>query len=228
MRLVAGDAAPEGTGLAAPALLGQLGLLAERPLLDGTTADGQKTMLLGRRGYSGFRMYASGLDKVAPLKKVLEEEGISVSTKADRIEEVLALNKYLGILFWIIAAASLAGAMGCLVSNVYANVERKRRELAVLRLLGVHGAALSLFPLTSAILLSLGGILSSLLLFHVLAFAINSVFSAHLAAGEVFCRLTLSHQASAIGMALALAAVTGLAASRRMLGIQPAESLRDE
>jgi len=228
VRLVTGDAAPEGTGLAAPALLGQLGLLAERPLLDGTTADGQKTMLLGRRGYSGFRMYASGLDKVAPLKKVLEEEGISVSTKADRIEEVLALNKYLGILFWIIAAASLAGAMGCLVSNVYANVERKRRELAVLRLLGVHGAALSLFPLTSAILLSLGGILSSLLLFHVLAFAINRVFSAHLAAGEVFCRLTLSHQAAAIGMALALAAVTGLAASRRMLGIQPAESLRDE
>jgi len=228
VRLLPCAAAPGGAGLAAPALIGQLGLLAERPLLDGMTAEGEKALLLGRRGYSGFRMYASGLDMVAPMKRALEEEGINVSTKADRIEEVLALNKYLGILFWIIAAASLAGAMGCLVSNVYANVERKRKELAVLRLLGVHGASLSLFPLTSAILLSLGGILGSMALFHLLALTINSVFSAHLAEGEVFCRLTLAHQAAAVGIALALAAATGLAASRRMLNIQPAESLRDE
>ena len=173
-------------------------------------------------------MYAAGLENVAPLKSALEAEGISVNTRADRIEEVLALNRYLNILFWIIAAASLAGAMGCLVSNVYANVERKRRELAVLRLLGVHGASLTAFPLTSALLLTMGGILTSLALFHALAATINGVFSSHLAEGEVFCRLTLSHQASALGIALVLAVLTGLAASRRMLAIQPAESLRDE
>ena len=222
------ESVPPGKALAAPSLLGQLGLLAERPLLDGKTASGEPALLLGRRGYSGFRMYAAGLEQVAPMKAALEHEGITVSTRADRIEEVLALNKYLNILFWIIAAASLAGGMGCLISNVYANVERKRRELAVLCLLGVHGLRLSLFPLTSAIILTLGGILGSLTLFHALAAAINSVFSAHLAEGELFCRLTFTHQLAALGMALALAVLTGLAASRRMLRIQPAESLRDE
>ena len=228
LRIAAGSNVPEGTILAAPSLIGQLGLLAERPLLDGTTTEGVPALLLGRRGYSGFRMYAAGLEEVAPMKAALEEEGITVSTRADRIEEVLALNKYLNILFWIIAAASLAGGMGCLVSNVYANVERKRRELAVLRLLGVHGAALTLFPLTSAVILTLGGIAGSLALFHALAATINSVFSQHLADGEVFCRLTLAHQSAALGIALALAVLTGLAASRRMMRIQPAESLRDE
>ena len=228
VRVAASDAVPKGTALAAPSLLGQLGLLAERPIVGGQTAAGDPALLLGRRGYSGFRMYAAGLENVAPLKSALEAEGISVNTRADRIEEVLALNRYLNILFWIIAAASLAGAMGCLVSNVYANVERKRRELAVLRLLGVHGASLTAFPLTSALLLTMGGILTSLALFHALAATINGVFSSHLAEGEVFCRLTLSHQASALGIALVLAVLTGLAASRRMLAIQPAESLRDE
>ncbi len=228
LRVQAEDHVPGGTALAAPSLLGQLGLLAERPVIDGKTADGGPALLLGRRGYSGFRMYAAGLEQVAPLKAALEEEGITVSTRADRIEEVLALNRYLDILFWIIAAASLAGGMGCLVSNVYANVERKRRELAVLRLLGVHGTSLSLFPLTSAMILTLGGILGSLALFHALAATINGVFSAHLAEGEMFCRLTTVHQMAALGMALALAVLTGLAASRRMLRIQPAESLRDE
>ena len=228
LRVRAAESVPAGAALAAPSLLGQLGLLAERPIIDGKTADGESALLLGRRGYSGFRMYAAGLEQVAPVKATLEEEGITVSTRADRIEEVLALNKYLNILFWIIAAASLAGGMGCLVSNVYANVERKRRELAVLRLLGVHGASLSLFPLTSAIILTLGGILGSLALFHALAATINGVFSAHLAEGEMFCRLTAIHQTAALGLALALAVLTGLAASRRMLRIQPAESLRDE
>ena len=219
---------PESVALAAPSLLGQLGLLADRPLTDGEAAEGEAALLLGRRGYSGFRMYARTLEQVAQLKQALEEEGIKVSTRADRIEEVLSLDTYLDILFWIIACASLTGGMGCLISNVYANVERKRRELAVLRLVGVHGLSLTVFPLTSALVLTVGGLLCSLTIFHALSCAINTFFSSHLEQGEVFCHLTLGHQCMALGLAVALAVVTGLAASRRMLQIEPAESLRDE
>ena len=215
-------------GYILPSLLGQLELIATRPLIDGQTADGQKTFLLGRRGYTGFRMYASSLENVRQAKQLLEQEGLTVSTKADRIEEVLALDKYLGLLFWVIAVASLIGAMGCLISNVYANVERKRKELAVLRLIGVHGVSLVAFPLTQALTLTLSGLLLSLILFHSLAATINLVFADHLQDGEIFCQLTISHQLQALGLGLILAVITGILASRRLAKIEPAESLRDE
>ncbi|MBQ7585283.1 MAG: ABC transporter permease [Desulfovibrionaceae bacterium] len=217
-----------GLALAHPRLLGQLGLLAERPLYDGSSTEGEKAFLLGRRGYTGFRMYAKDLELVSSLEKSLEAEGLNVKTRSDRIAEILTLDHYLDLLFWLIATASLLGGMGCLISNVYANVERKRRELAVLRLIGIHGASLTIFPLTQALLLTLGGLSASLILFHSLALAINAFFSQHLGSQEFFCRLTLSHQLTTLGLALGLALLTGIAASWRMLKIEPAESLRDE
>ena len=215
-------------GYVLPSLLGQLELLAKRPLIEGQTADGQKAFLLGRRGYTGCRMYAASLENVRLVKQLLEDEGITVSTKADRIEEVLALDKYLGLLFWIIAIASLLGGMGCLISNVYANVERKRKELAVLRLIGVHGLSLVAFPLTHALVLTLSGLILSLVLFHSLAFTINLFFASHLQSGEIFCQLTFAHQLQALGLGLVLSVLTGILASRRLAKIDPAESLRDE
>ena len=107
-------------------------------------------------------------------------------------------------------------------------MERKRRELAVLRLLGVHGSSLCLFPLVQALLLTLGGLSISFVLFHALAFAINSFFQAQLAPGESFCCLSLGQHLIAVGLAFILALLTGLAASVRMLKIEPADSLRDE
>ncbi|MDR1243300.1 MAG: ABC transporter permease [Deltaproteobacteria bacterium] len=223
---------PEQTALLPLALLGSLNLLEQRPLLYGPTNEkpsgGSKALLLGRRGYSGFRMYASNLESVAPLAQALEEEGIRVNTRADRIDEVLQLNKYLNLLFWVIAAASLSGGTACLLSSIYANVERKRRDLAVLRLLGVHGGALVIFPLVSGFILTLGGFALGLAIFHALSAAINFLFSASLEPGESFCLLTGFHQIAALGLAISLALLAGLAASRRAAIIDPAESLRDE
>ncbi len=222
------EGVPEDAVLVAPALLGQLSLLEARPLSNGAATGGRPAFLLGRLGYSGFRMYAAGLNHVAPLARELEEEGIDARTQADRIEEVVSLERSLNLLFLIIAVASLAGGMGCLVSSVYANIERKRRELAVLRLLGVHGATLAVFPAVEAVLLASAGFVAGLVLFHSLAFAINAFFGSQLESGESFCYLALAHQGAAFCLALALAVCAGLAAARRIMRIEPAESLRDE
>ena len=79
-------------------LLGQLSLLADRPLKCGHVAYGEQALVLGRRGYTGFRMYAQNLELVKPLQQDLEAQGITVHTRADRIEEVLALDHCFGSL----------------------------------------------------------------------------------------------------------------------------------
>lgn len=227
LKLLPGENVSDGIALAPLSLLGNLNLLSQRPILNSSTEQGEAAFLLGRRGYSGFRMYATGLEQVSPLAEALAEAGITVNTKADRIDEVLNLNRHLGLLFWFIAAASLAGGMACLLASLYANVERKRRDLAVLRLLGAHGSGLAVFPLVSGVVLSICGLLLGLVLFHALAAGINILFSAQLEAGERFCVLTPLHHCAAVAMAAAMAVLAGILAARHCLAIDPAESLRD-
>ena len=98
----------------------------------------------------------------------------------------------------------------------------------MLRLLGVHGASLAVFPLVSVTMLTMGGLALSMCVFHGMSYLINTLFSSHLEAGESFCRLGPAEQAGAMLLALLLALTAGLAAAARLSSIQASESLRDE
>ena len=60
---------------------------------------------------------------------------------------------------------------------MFFNVERKRKELAILRLLGVHGGHLCIYPLVCSVMLTSGGILISFGVYAALAYAVNDSFS---------------------------------------------------
>ena len=218
----------DGTAFTTVALIGQLGLLQERDISDGVASDGKNAFMMKKRGYTGFRMYASSLDNVVKLQDQLTAEGIKTVSRSDRISEILSLDHYLSLLFLLIAAASLTGAVCCLVANVYAGVERKRRELAILRLLGVHGSQLCIFPIFSSLLLTLGGVLVSLVIFYILAYVVNACFVYQLSGGEKFCELQIEHVINVVIISLSIASFAGLVASRRVMRIDPSDSLRDE
>jgi putative ABC transport system permease protein len=224
LHMVTSTAVPQGTLLMPQFLLGRLNLLEQRPLL----TDEHGALLLAKRGYSSFRMYASSLEQVAPLAKALEADGVFVDTRADRIAMVQRLDHYLGLLFWLIALASMAGGLACLLSNIYASIERKRRELAVLRLLGAPGIALIIFPLVESATLTLAGLALSVAIFHVLGQVINHMANDLLLPGEHLCRLSIEQHGLALLLGLSMSTAAGLAAARRLLSIDPAESLRDE
>jgi len=209
-------------------LLSQLSLLQVREISDGVNNSGEKAFTLKRRGYTGFRMYASSLMDVVLLQEKLTKSGIKTSSRADRISEVLSLDKYLSLLFVLIAGASIFGATCCLIANVYANVERKRKELAILRLLGVNSFELGVFPLVGSITLTLGGIVLSLIIFYIFMNVINSMFSYQLNGDEKFCDLNVLQSLGAVVIACVIASISGLMASRRIMKIEPSESLRDE
>jgi putative ABC transport system permease protein len=207
-------------------LLGILGLFQSRPLSwDGVSRE----FLLSKRGYSGFRLYASSLDHVASLKRHLEEEqGILVNTEAERIDDVLRLDRYLSLIFWLIAAGSLVGGAACLVSNIYAGIERKRRELAVLRLLGLSGGGFIRFPLYTAGFFALSGFVVAFVVFLSMALVINTLFGDHLQAGESLCRLAWWHPFAALALTSGIALLAGAAAAVRARSVDPAEALRNE
>lgn len=207
-------------------LLGILGLFQSRPL----TWDGiSREFLLSKRGYSGFRLYAASLEQVAPLKRYLEEEqGVLVNTEAERIDDVMRLDRYLSLIFWLIATGSLIGGTACLVSNIYAGIERKRRELAVLRLLGLSGGSFIRFPLYTAGFFALSGFAAAFVLFLSMAFVINALFGDHLQAGESLCRLAWWHPFVALMLALSVALLAGAVAAVRARSVDPAEALRNE
>lgn len=189
---------------------------------------GEKQFLLHRRGYAAFRMYAKSIDQVDGLRRFFESQGIDVHTKAADILQVKELDRYLSLIFWLIAAVGIAGGAASLVASLYASVERKKRDLAVLRLIGLPRISLLRFPVYQGVTLAAGGFMAALAVFGALAQTINTLFAAHLRPGESFCRLPWQELALALAAALAVAALAAALAAWRVSRIEPAEALRDE
>ena len=237
LKVISHNAVADDVAFVAPGLIGKINLLFERPLLlmpesgekiieqEGQT---EVEIILGRQNYSRFRMYAKSLDAVASLAKALEDTGIIVKTRSADIERVKRMDKYLSLVLGLIAGAAMVGGVICLLASLYASVERKRRSLAVLRLLGIHGISLCAFPLTAGLIMTASGIGLSLLMFHGIGSYINLLAQDFTLPGEVLCRLGVIHQLWAFVWALIAATLAGLAAALRLLKIEAAEGLRDE
>lgn len=222
---VAAQTAPGSVALIPGRLAGIIRLFQTRNISYDHTVD---QFILARRGYAGFRLYARTIDDVNGLKRHFESQGLTVSTEASRIRDVTELDQYLTTIFWLIALAASLGGAAALMASLYASVERKRRELGVLRLMGLSGATLFRFPVYQGLLVAGGGFGIGLAFFLAVAGVINTLFRAHLQTGESLCRLAPSHLGLALLGTLGIAAGAGIIAAWRATGVDPAEALRDE
>jgi putative ABC transport system permease protein len=216
---------PPGLALVPAPLAGLLRRSKDRPL-HFDERSGQ--LLLERRHFADFRMYARTIDDVEPLRRLLAAEGIEVSTEAQRIGEVTELDHNLTRLFWLIATVGMTGGVAALVASLYASVERKRRELAVLRLIGLSRTCLIRFPIYQSLLLVTGSYLVAIGIFHGIAITINQIFRSQLNEGESFCRLPAFDQMGALVVALVFAGLAAILAAARVNSTSPADALRDE
>ncbi|MCS5809279.1 hypothetical protein LNO89_30610 [Klebsiella pneumoniae subsp. pneumoniae] len=64
----------------------------------------------------------------------------------------------LGIIFNTIAITALIGCIASLIGSFIANVDRKRKHIAVLRLLGFTRPAVGVYVISQGALLSLDGL----------------------------------------------------------------------
>lgn len=208
-----------------PALAGVLRAARDTPVrFDDSTG----AFHLTRSGYPAFRLFARTIDDVPALADYFKFQGISVATKAARIRDVRELDRYATYVFSLIAGVCMVGAGGVLLASLIAAVERKRRSLGVMRLLGMRRSTLVRLPIYQSIIVVFLSAGFSAAVYYWISGIISGFTRRYLEAGETLAMLPLRDLARAGATALLLAVAAALVAGVRVLRIDPAAAIRDD
>lgn len=180
-----------------------------------------------RTRFSRARVYARSLDDVSALARWLEAQHIEAVTQSAQIEAVRAIDRVLGVIFGVIAWISATGCIASLIGAFIANIDRKRKDMAVLRLLGFRRRAVTLFIVIQALCLT-GVAFGAGLVVYLLGSALfNRVLGASLPDRAFVCHLEPLHFLAALLCVLVVALSVAAIGAIRALKIEPAESLRE-
>lgn len=180
-----------------------------------------------RTRFSRARVYARSLDDVSALARWLEAQHIEAVTQSAQIEAVRAIDRVLGVIFRVIAWISATGCIASLIGAFIANIDRKRKDMAVLRLLGFRRRAVTLFIVIQALCLT-GVAFGAGLVVYLLGSALfNRVLGASLPDRAFVCHLEPLHFLAALLCVLVVALSVAAIGAIRALKIEPAESLRE-
>ncbi|WP_417702931.1 ABC transporter permease [Pseudomonas sp.] len=177
------------------------------------------------RIYPGFRLYAHALDDVEALRQYLAAQQVQVVTQAAQIAQVQALSRNLDLLFWLITTLALGGAVAAISAGALAAVERKQRELAVLRLLGFGSGALLLFVVLQALYSGLFASVLSALLYRLAEGGLNHLFVQ--VPGDYASRLLPEHYLVALAAVLLASALAAALGGMRVARIDASQGIRD-
>ncbi|GKW50448.1 ABC transporter permease [Halomonas sp. NCCP-2165] len=179
------------------------------------------------RRYARARIFARDGEAVAEVVAALEARHIDTASRLAEIENLRAINRALGLIFGVIAATALIGCLASMAGAFMANIDRKRRDYAVLRLLGFQKPEVAAYVAAQVGLLSLVAFAAGLGLFALGSGVFDrALASSHLAAGVV-SHITVVHALIALSLTLAVALLVTALSVARAFGIQPAESLRE-
>lgn len=183
-------------------------------------------------GMRFFRAYAKSIDGLEDLVEFVQSEGEKGANNAlrepiSRVSEVRNISRlagYMDKLYLLIVVVSGVAGFFAIAASVYAGVQRKRHDLAYLQLLGIHPAALFLFPFFKSLVLVAGG-----LIFALIAYAFFGHLSSRLVltGGASLTRLTLLNVSILITGILAAASVASLLAATAVTRIDPGEYIRE-
>jgi putative ABC transport system permease protein len=191
----------------------------------GPVDDPARIAVAPRKEFPGFRLYARRLEDVPVLDGYLRGLGIDVVSRAGDVEGLLKIDRGLGLLLGLVAGLGGAGFMVSLGAGLWANVERKRVPLALLRFLGLSAAALSLFPAAQACALAVLGAGAATAGALGVAAVINSMFADALAVGRPLCSVSVEIVGTGFLIAVGGAALVAVAAGRRASKVEPWEGV---
>jgi putative ABC transport system permease protein len=179
------------------------------------------------RSYPGFRLYADAIYDVAGLRDAFADLGVDVRTRAAEIELVRRMNRNLTAIYWAIAITGLVGFSLSLGASLWANVDRKRKQLSVLRLVGFRTADIVWFPMVQALFTAILGWALAVSIYTVTAWMINDMMAAQVEAGQQVCRLLPLHYAIALALTCSAAVFAAGLAGLRSARIEPSDGLRE-
>jgi putative ABC transport system permease protein len=183
---------PRASGLIAPSLLYDLEAYRENVALPERGWPGTRDQAPDRL-FASFRVYATDIDAVATLVDYLEGMDIVTRSAADRIAGVKLIDRSLQAIFTLIAAIAAVGCAFAMTASAVSNVDRKRRELSVLKLLGLHRGELALYPVAQAALISFAAMAIAFGVYTAFEQILNASLSQALGFGSNLVRIAPMH-----------------------------------
>lgn len=180
-----------------------------------------------QRFYPSFRLYARSISDVETLVGDLEREGVRVNANVAEISTVQSIDRNLAVIFWIIACVGALGFSFSLGASMWANVDRKRRDLSVLRLVGFKSGRIVLFPVLQACYTAALGWLLAILVYLAFEYLINFFLAPRLNIHRALCFLLAEHFLWALALTVTVAILAALIGGIRAARIEPADGLRD-
>ncbi|CAJ48408.1 ABC transporter permease [Bordetella avium] len=188
--------------------------------------DGQP-LDLARQRFAKARVYARDIDAVEALERHLNDMRIETTSRLAEIDKVKAIDHLLSTVFGVIAGTGVLGCLASLAGAFLANIRRKRRDIAVLRLIGLEGRQVNLYIVIQALILTAIAFVLGLGVY----FAGSAIFNHLLGLSQdtqgFICRITPQHALIALTITLAVALLVSQLGALSARRIQPAESLRE-
>jgi len=179
------------------------------------------------RTYTGFRLYARSIDDVAALGDAFAEIGVDVHTQVAGIELVKRMDRNLTAIYWAIAVIGLVGFSLSLGANLWANVDRKRKQLSVLRLVGFRTRDIVWFPMVQALYTAVLGWALAVCLSFVTTMVINGMMAEQVEPGQQVCLLLPFHYGIALALTCGATVIAAGLAGLRSSRVEPSEGLRE-
>jgi putative ABC transport system permease protein len=179
------------------------------------------------RIYPSFRLYARSIYDVEKLVNDLEKEGAKIKANVAEIATVQSIDQNLTVIFWIIACVGAIGFSFSLGASLWANVDRKRKELSVLRLIGFKSGRIVMFPVLQSFYTAILGWLLAVLVYLGFEHLINYFLAPRLNLDRALCFLLTEHFLYALGLTVVVAIVAAILGGARAAGIEPSEGLRE-
>ncbi|MFC0179849.1 ABC transporter permease [Thorsellia kenyensis] len=197
--------------------------------IDDFLTDHEKVSALikDKKEFAKFRLFASSLDDVNTLANMLLASNIETTTRQADIANVQAISYVLNIIFSVIAWITFIGCVASLTGAFLANIDRKRKDLAVLRLLGFSKKAVGFYILLQAAMMTTVGFALACALYYLGSYIFNSTLGAAIPQQGFVSVLTGFHLLIALSLSLLLSISVALIGVYRASRILPAESLRE-
>jgi putative ABC transport system permease protein len=206
-------------------------LIASEKFKDGRAVDevgwGGNSDKLAERVYPSFRLYARSIYDVENIVADLEKEGGRVKANVGEITTVQSIDENLSVIFWIIACVGALGFSFSLGASLWANVDRKRKELSVLRLVGFKSGRIIMFPVLQSFYTAVLGWLVAVLVYLTFEYLINFFLAPRLNLDRALCFLLIEHFLWALGMTIGIAIFAAIMGGMRAARIEPSDGLRE-
>lgn len=178
--------------------------------------------------FTGFRLFSKSIADVQDLQKWLETQGVEVITQVDEIETVQNLDQTLSTVYWVIALIGIIGFSTSLGANLWANVERKRKQLSIIRVIGFSTFQVISYPIIQSLLTVFFGWLLAVGVYQGVSAWINILMHSQLETGTQICILLPHHYLISLIAAIFISILVATVAGIRAAFIEPAEGMREE